>query len=315
MTITQLEYALAVQKHGSFAAAARHCFVTQPTLSIQIQKLEEEFGIRIFQRSQNPVQSTPEGIIFLEHAASILQQARNLRQSMEKLRGEIRGELILGIIPTIAPYLLPLFLDDFLRRYPAISLKVREITTGEIVQGLHKGTLHAGILATPLGDALLTEIPLYYEELLGFIAPDNPLLEKEFLEPGDISCQRLWMLEEGHCMRSQILNLCAIATGNIQTWRFEYSSGSLETLRHLVMRYGGATIIPQLACLSMDEKQKSLLRKFINPSPVREIGLILHKEYADPAVTEALSSSIRQAVPATMHEMGGRQILAISTHR
>ena len=234
MNIQHLQYVLAVDTHRHFAKAAEKCFVTQPTLSMMIRKLEDELGVKIFDRSKQPVVPTEAGEKVIAQAKMILQEVNRMEVIISELKGEIKGELKLGIIPTVAPYLLPLFLNSFLKKYPRLKIKITELTTRQIIERLRSHHLDAGILATPLNNDSLSEQPLYYEQFVVYASGDEKLMKKKFLLPGDIDPNHLWLLEEGHCLRSQVLNLCELRKKELENSNLEYEAGSIETLKKIV---------------------------------------------------------------------------------
>lgn len=297
MTLIQLEYLVAVDTYRHFALAAEKCFVTQPTLSMQILKLEEELGVKVFDRSKQPVVPTEVGEEIIRQARLLLNQAQVIREIISTRQGELAGELRLGVIPTLAPYLLPLFLKSFLQRYPKVKLRVTEMTTEHIAQDLKKSKLDAGLLVTPLHDASLKEQVLFYEELVAYVSRTNALYEKKYVLPKDIEPDRLWLLEEGHCFRDQILNLCELRKASPVGRSFEYEAGSIETLRRMVEQDNGVTILPELALLDLSAKQQKLVRYFDAPPPVREVSLVTHRDYVKKRLIEVVKEEILLALP------------------
>ncbi len=302
MTLQQLEYILAVDQYRHFAEAARHCHVTQPTLSTMIQKLEEELGIKIFDRGRKPVIPTEDGKAIIQQARRVVGEARRLIDLSAELRGELKGTLELGIIPTVAPYLLPLLLPHFLTTYPHIQLNITELTTEELVVRLKHHQLDAAILATPLHDTSLQERPLYYEEFVVYASPNQPLLEKQFVLPEDIRLDQLWLLEEGHCLRTQIINLCELQRNSPESGQLAYAAGSIETLKKLVDMGHGITILPEMAIAELDEEEYERLRFFKPPAPVREISLVTWRYFARERLLQALEEAIKKVVPAALQK-------------
>ncbi len=302
MTLQQLEYIVAVDRCRHFAEAAQQCHVTQPTLSTMIQKLEDELGVRIFDRSRKPVIPTEEGKRLIAQAREVLAEARRFMDLASELRGELRGTIELGIIPTVAPYLLPLFLKDFLENHPDIHLHIYELTTEEIIRRLKHHQLDAAILATPLDDPALFEYPLYNEEFVVYASPDQPLLEKQFVLPEDIALDQLWLLEEGHCLRTQIINLCELRQVEDGSSPLSYAAGSIETLKKMVDMGHGVTILPELAIADLREDEHARLRFFKPPAPVREISLVTYRYFARERLLTALAEQIRNCVPAGMRK-------------
>ena len=297
MTFVQLEYLAAVDTHRHFAKAAAACFVTQPTLSMQLQKLEEELGVKIFDRSKQPVVATPVGTNIITHARKILTEKNNLFDFLHLHKGVLAGELKVGVIPTLAPYLLPLFIPSFTKKYPKVKLVINELTTESILTKLKEGKIDTGILVTPLNEPGIKEQVLFYEEMLAYVSAKNAMYKKTYVLPQDIDPNKLWLLEEGHCFRTQIANLCQLRRASVEGSHFEYEAGSLETLRRLVELNDGVTILPELATFEMTSKQKNLLRKFRQPIPMREVSIITHRDHVKKNLIEILKKEIINSLP------------------
>ncbi len=293
MNLQQLEYLAALDAHRHFGKAAAECHVTQPTLSMMVQKIEEELGVKFFDRSRQPIVPTQAGERLLAQVRVILREVERLREMALEEELNLTGELRIGIIPTLSPYLLPLFLPDFVKRYPSIHLKITERVTDTLVDSLHKGFLDAAILATPLDDPVLREDVLFYEAFVVYSSHDYP---KEYLLPEDIDTSELWLLEEGHCLRGQIMRLCELREQ--QHPSVEYQAGSLETLKHLVDAQHGITILPELSVRTLTPAQQTKVKRFAAPEPVREISLVTHRQ----AVKERLLSVLRQAIVENLPE-------------
>lgn len=294
MTITQLNYVLAVAEHLNFTIAAEKCFVTQPTLSMQIQKLEEELEIRIFDRNKKPIQLTEVGKKIVEQAKSIVNEADRIKDIVEQQKGFIGGDFKIGIIPTIMPTLLPMFLKNFIRKYPKINLIVEEHTTDEIISRLQKGQLDAAIAATPLNESDLKEIVLYYEPFVGYFPSEfrNGLTE---LSPNDLNVNDILLLQDGHCFTNGILNICK-ASKLDQSQNFELTSGSFETLIGLANEGLGVTLLPYLHTLNLSEKDKKNIIEFADPKPSREVSLIFPKNELKIHIVDALRQTISGVV-------------------
>jgi len=294
MTITQLNYVLAVAEHLNFTVAAEKCFVTQPTLSMQIQKLEEELEIRIFDRNKKPIQLTEVGKKIVEQAKSIVNEADRIKDIVEQQKGFIGGDFKIGIIPTIMPTLLPMFLKNFIRKYPKINLIVEEHTTDEIISRLQKGQLDAAIAATPLKENDLKEIVLYYEPFVGYFPSEfrNGLTE---LSPNDLNVNDILLLQDGHCFTNGILNICK-ASKLDQSQNFELTSGSFETLIGLANEGLGVTLLPYLHTLNLSEKDKKNIIEFADPKPSREVSLIFPKNELKIHIVDALRQTISGVV-------------------
>jgi len=307
MNLQQLEYIVAVDTYRHFATASEKCFVTQPTLSMMIRKLEEELDIQIFDRSRQPVVPTDAGIPVIAQARAVLREARRLKEIVAGQKGEIGGELRLGVIPTVAPYLLPLFLGSFLHRYPMVSLKIYELTTDQIIARLRKQELDAALLATPLNEASIVELPLFYEEFLVYASSGESILKKKYLLSKDIDVHRLWLLEEGHCLRAQVLNLCELRESVHR--QLDYEAGSIDTLVKLVDLHKGITILPELAVGDLGAAQRKKVRRFRSPAPVREISIVTYRHFVKQRMLEALSEEILSSIPASMRKVGRKNLV------
>lgn len=289
MTLTQLQYTLAVAEEGNFTQAAEKCFVTQPTLSMQIQKLEEELAVKLFNRSTKPISLTTIGEKIIDQAKIILKEAKRMDDIVSMERGIVGGNFRLGIIPTIMPTLLPLFLNTFIKKFPKVNLKIEELNTAAIVEELKNGKLDAGIAASPLEDSKLIEKPLYYEPFVGYIPQSHPLSKLKSLNPSDLEKMDVLVLEDGHCFREHVLKLCQ--TPN-PTNSFNLKSGSFETLIHLANDGLGMTLLPYLQTRNLSPKNKENLRPFESPEPAREISLIYSKSQLKLPVIESLAVNI-----------------------
>ncbi|WP_291118363.1 LysR substrate-binding domain-containing protein [Flavobacterium sp. UBA6135] len=293
MTITQLHYVLAVAEYKNFTLAAEKCFVTQPTLSMQIQKIEEELGIQIFDRSKKPIQLTDIGLKIVSQAKNIVNEANRIKDIVDQQKGFVGGEFRLGIIPTVMPTLLPMFLNNFIKKHPKVNLIIEELNTDEIIHKLKNGHLDAAIAATPLEEISLKEIVLYYEPFVAYI-PDGHVNSKlKEIEVSDLNLQEILLLQDGHCFRDGILNLCKNVNGSNDTINtFQIESGSFETLIKLADEGLGTTLLPYLHTLDLNEKNKTKLRPFKDPKPAREVSLIFPKSELKLQIIEALRDSI-----------------------
>ena len=297
MNLQQLEYIVAVAKYRHFARAADSSFVTQPTLSMMIQKLEDELGVKIFDRKKQPVEPTKEGEEIISRAKMVLAEVGHLKEYAAELKGEITGELRLGIIPTLAPYLLPLFLKPFSQKFPHLKIYIKEMVTNDIIAKLKTGDLDMGILATPLHEDQLAEHPLFYEEFFAYASESEKLGRKKYLAPKEINLEHLWLLEEGHCLRNQVFNLCELKKQEDVADNLHYEAGSIETLINLVDKYEGLTIIPHFAVLNLSEKQQENVREFAEPKPVREISLVVARSYPRQKMLQHLKAEITAVIP------------------
>jgi LysR family transcriptional regulator, hydrogen peroxide-inducible genes activator len=297
MNIQQLEYIIAVDRLKSFTKAAQYCNVTQATLSAMIKKLEEELDVIIFDRKQNPIHTTDIGLQILSEAIIIQEHSIVLKDKAKNKNMVIEGHLKIGIIPTLAPYLLPLFLLEFIKKYPAVRLSISELTTQNIIKNLRIGALDAGILATPLSQNDLLENVLFNEEFVAYVSKKESIFKKKYLLPADIDVNKMWLLEEGHCLRSQALNLCALQkTASIEK-HLDYEIGSIETLKKFVEKNEGITLLPALATIDMSQSKKAMLRYFKSPAPIREISIVTVKQHVKTGLLGVLKDCIMEHLP------------------
>lgn len=313
MTFIQLEYIVAVDTWRHFATAAEHCFVTQPTLSMQIQKLEEELDLKIFDRSKQPVVPTETGVEIIQQARTLLAGRNKLLQTIQEKKGKLVGELRIGIIPTLAPYLLPLFVQPFTRKYPGVRLVVHEMMTDLIITRLREGKIDAGILVTPLQEPGINEHVLFYEEMMAYVSRKNAAYKKTYMLPSDIDPDKLWLLEEGHCLRSQIVNLCELQKMSRENSHFDYEAGSIETLRRMVELNDGITILPELATLDMPAAQRQLIRYFKKPSPMREVSLVVHRDLVKQRLIDVMKQEILATVPEKVRKNKSQYIVPVES--
>lgn len=289
MTITQLKYVLAVAEHQNFTKAAAHVFVTQPTLSMQIQKLEEELSIIIFDRSKKPIELTEIGEKIVNQARNIVNESERMQDVVDQEKGFIGGDFRLGIIPTIMPTLLPMFLKNFINKYPKVHLKIEELTTAEIIIKLNDGHLDAAIAATPLVQDKIKERVLYFEPFVGYIPKNHRLHSKKQLDRSDLDINDILLLEDGHCFRDGVINICKSLKNNAATDSFQVESGSFETLIKLSNEGFGMTLLPYLNTLDIPkEEQKKYLRYFNIPSPAREVSLLYKKSELKMQIIDSL---------------------------
>ena len=295
MTLQQLEYVIALDTTRHFVRAAELCGVTQSTLSTMIQKLEDELGARIFDRSAHPIVPTEVGALLIKQAQVILFNVRQLNEQMIAQKGSLSGSLLLAVIPTVAPYLLPGFISTFRKDFPDVSLKIVEMHTESIVEKLHTAGVDIAILSTPLNDPKLLEVPLYYEKFVAYISPNEPIYAIEEVSTNEMPADHLWVLEEGHCLRNQVLNFC-----ENKTHISMYEAGSIETLVKIVDLNGGYTVIPELHTDLLTEMQRLNLRKIVRPEATREIGLAVRHDYVREGLMNAVAGTIRQIIPSHM---------------
>jgi LysR family hydrogen peroxide-inducible transcriptional activator len=291
MTITQLYYVLAVAENQNFTKAAEKCFVTQPTLSMQIQKLEDQLDVQIFDRSKKPIELTEVGKKIVKQARNIVNESYRIQDIVDQQKGFIGGEFKLGIIPTVMPTLLPMFLKSFIKKHPKVKLKIEELTTEEIITRIKDGHLDAAIAATPLEDENIKERVLYFEPFVSYIPKEHRLHTSKKIDVADLDVNDMLLLEDGHCFRDGVINLCK-AFKNHTDDSFQLESGSIETLIKLSNEGLGMTLLPYLHTLDINDKEKSNLHYFNDPTPAREVSLIYHKSELKMQIIEALQDVI-----------------------
>lgn len=295
MTITQLHYVLAVAEQKNFTKAAQKVFVTQPTLSMQIQKLEEELDVQIFDRTKKPIQLTETGQKIVQQARNIVNESDRIQDIVDQQKGYVGGVFKLGVIPTVMPTLLPMFINDFIKKYPKVKLKIEELNTDEIIERLREGHLDAAIAATPLELPGIKENVLYYEPFVGYIPTSHRLYNEEKIEVKDLSIDDMLLLEDGHCFKDGIINLCK-SSRNYDEDHFQLESGSFETLIKLANQGLGMTLLPYLHTQDVKDSEKKNLRMFKDPVPAREVSLIYNRSELKMQIIEALRDTIAGVV-------------------
>ncbi len=315
MTITQLEYVVAVATHKSFVAAAEKCFVTQPTLSMQIQKLEDELGVKLFDRNKHPIAVTEIGEKIVTQARIALAESEKIGEIIQGYQHTVEGQFRFAVIPTIAPYIIPSLLDSYVSHYPDVQLYIQEMETDAIIRALYHNEIDAALVSTPLNESATKEYPLFYEQFVGYFAKDENALKKKLITPEDIAMDRLWLLHEGHCMRNQVLDLCSDYVKELQAEKpFRYESSNVETLRKMVDRNGGLTVLPELSTVEFTEDLMENVRYFEDPAPVREVSLITSDNFVKMAILNSLMQEILKLVPEKMRvQKKNRKVLRIQS--
>jgi len=317
MTITQLEYVVAVATYKSFVAAAEKCFVTQPTLSMQIQKLEDELNIKLFDRNKHPITVTAMGEAIVEQAKVALAECEKIYDLIQVQHNLLAGLFKVAVIPTIAPYIIPGLLEHYSASHPDVKLQVREMETNQVISALRNNEIDVALVSTPLEENGIKEYPLFYEPFVAYFSEDEPALKKRLITPDDISLERIWMLNEGHCMRNQIIDLCSDQIQRLQAGRqFRYESSNVETLRKMVDKNRGLTVLPELATGDFVEDQMERIRYFESPEPVREISLVTNNHFVKLSLLQSLMDEILKLVPEKMRvQKSSRKVLRIQSAR
>ncbi|MEM6771422.1 MAG: LysR substrate-binding domain-containing protein [Bacteroidota bacterium] len=302
MTLQQLRYLLALDEHRHFGRAAKACYVAQPTLTAQVKKLEESLGVQLINRKENPIKPTPIGAKMIAQARVVLDEVAGMTNLLREETEQLDGTFQLGIIPTLAPYLLPLFLPSFAQHHPEVHLVIKEMQSEQIMEGLQRQKLDLGLLVTPLEEKQLREIPLFYEPFLIYASPEQEILQQSPLLPDHVEREDLWLLEQGHCFRNQVLNICN--TGTTTTPHparpFTFQAGSIETLKNMVQHNLGYTIIPELSVRKGTDSAH--IKRFAEPQPAREVSLVVNRTFARERLLEEIRKSILAVTPETFQK-------------
>lgn len=311
ISLVQLQYLVALDEHRHFIKAAESCFVTQPTLSMQIKKLEEELEVKLFDRGKQPIIPTDVGVKVIEQAKKVLNETRKIENILLEYKGKVSGDLNVGIIPTVSPYLMPHLIRNISKRYPDIRLNVRELMTEEIISLLQKDHLDLGIVATPLHEDGIVERPVFYEEFCLYLNPNHPAYDQKEVETKQLLEDKLWLLSEGNCFRDQAVNLCSLRHSASLKNTFNYESGSIETLIRIVNMEGGATVIPEWATLDLRQEDKRNVRTVHGGNSVREVSMIYTRNFAKAKLSEAFFDSLKASVPIQLRENKGKHVIGV----
>lgn len=309
MTLQQFEYIVALDEHRHYVSAAEHCFVSQPNLTMQVKKLEEEIGVRIFDRDKKPLQPTEIGKQIILRARQILREARQLKEFVDHEKESMEGEFTIGIIPTLAPYLLPRFLPRFMKENPKVHLKIQELQTSQIITQLENGIIDIGLLVTPLNQTCIREYPVFYEPFLLYLPENHRWFQQKLMLADDLDPSEVLILDEGHCFRDQALSICKGAKSG-SSIGFEYQSGSIEALKSLVKNGVGYTLVPELSVIN--ELNDAHILRFSDPQPVREVSIAVHSSYIRESVTNKLIETIREVIPERL--LNKQSVVAFDWH-
>ena len=314
-SIHQLEYLVAVDREKHFGRAAEDCHVSQPSLSTQIQKLEEELGIVIFDRSKKPIKATEVGKEVIEQAKLILKEHKKLDYIAGLGSGTPKGEFELAVIPTLAPYLIPIFLGHFAEKYPEVKLKINEYKTEDIIKKLINDEIDAALLVTPLGDDRIIERHLFFEPFYAYLSEDHPLFKRKILTEFDLEEHQMWLLEEGHCFREQVLKVCSMDKKGGVFPNIEFASGNLETLKNMVKKNTGYTLLPELALEDMTDKEiKTHIKKFKKPAPTREVSIVHSRSFLKESIITAIEQSILDTLPKRIRSLKRQDIEVVDIY-
>lgn len=300
-----MEYIVAVYRLRHFAKAAEQCGVTQPTLSAMIQKLETELGVKLFERSSQQVTPTAIGKLVVEQAWRVLSRANKIKDIVDEERNSLKGLFRIGILPTIAPYLLPRFFPKLMSDYPDVDFRVTEMKTMDCKRALSRGEIDVAILVSLDDMEMFNQTSLFFEQFIGYVSRGDSLFSSKSIRTSDLSGHFLWLLDEGHCFRDQLVKFCNIKT-SCDT-KLTYSLGSIETFMHMVEAGQGITFIPELALIQLSAEQKELVRPFAIPIPTREIVALTTKTFVRHSLLKTVTDSIRENVPQRMLKMNNTE--------
>jgi LysR family hydrogen peroxide-inducible transcriptional activator len=307
ITLQQLEYIIAVDKYRHFITASEKCFVTQPTLSMQIKKLEDDLGVLIFDRSKQPIIPTQIGEKIIKQSKEVMFQSKKIAELIENESKKISGSLKIAIIPSLAPYLLPRFIGILSSKYPLIEISITEMLSEDIIDGLKKDDIDVGILVTPLTEKGIHETPLFYEEMKIYLHPSHPFARATYINTNEIATDELWLMSKGNCFRTQVVNLCEY---NLEQHKhFKFESGSLETLINLVNTEGGYTLLPELASNNIPFNSTGIVKQFSNIKPLREVSIVHSRKNVKSKLLEILKEEIINSVPIEMRNKNNGQIV------
>lgn len=312
MNLVQLEYLVALHHEKHFTRAAERCFVTQPTLSMQIKNLEHELGVTLFDRSINPIETTEIGKIMVAEAEMVLHKLAQMRERCQHSRQQPEGVLRLGIIPTLAPYLLPRFLPKFLTKYPGVQLEVQESPTKTILLMLAQNQLDVALLAGPIEGSQWNSVALFFEEFYAYLNPKDPLFGHRELDLQLVPHERILVLSEGHCFADQVFRLCSLSNKNNPGAQFNYLAGSFETIKKLVDQHLGLTFLPELATMDLTEDEQDSLKRIKGEATVRQIDLLVRTGYSLQNVVDALKTEIAAGIPLSMQKLQNRIVVPVA---
>ncbi len=289
MNIRDIKYFIAVAELKHFGKAADRCYVSQPTLSMQLKKLEEELNVQLFERTSKQVLITPEGEKLLVQARAVLREVDQMKQVAQNLQDPYSGSLRLGIIPTMGPYLLPKLLPLLSERFPNLEIILCEDKTDVILKRLKEGELDAIILALPVEDEGLVSKELFSEPFLLAVPETSALAKKKQIKMSDIENENLLLLADGHCLRDQALEACRFSGAAM---RSGFQATSLETIRHMVAANAGITLLPKMVVDVTPEQSSIVIRPFEEPAPSRLVGMLWRETSAHRVCCEAVAEVI-----------------------
>jgi LysR family hydrogen peroxide-inducible transcriptional activator len=308
ISLVQLEYIVALDKYKQFSIAAEKCFVTQPTLSMQIKKLENDLNVILFDRTRQPIKPTDIGLIVINQAKTVLHETKMIEELIQANKKTIVGELRIGIIPSLAPFLLPEFIGDFSKKHKQLQITVKEMLSDEIVSALDTDEIDVGIIVSPISRRGNVTTPLFYEGIFLYCNANHTLAAQNEIDVEQMKDEKIWLLSNGNCFRNQVVNLCDLKEEFDKT-SFHYESASIETLVKLVDKEGGLTLIPELAIKDLPLSKKRFVKPFKKLEPVREVSLITNRIFVKKRLLAILGEAIKSGVPKKMLTQNNREIV------
>lgn len=293
MTIIQLEYFMAVVNCGSFSAAAQLCFVTQPSLSMQIKNLEEELGVILLDRTKKPVIPTEAGAVVIDNARKAIKAFNYVRESVSEIKGDISGTLRLGVIPTIAPYLLPAVLSEFALKFPKAEIELHEMVTADIVTALNRDAIDAALVSSGTCTGSMIETELFNDKFYVYVSPHNDLMARSNIRLEDINPKEVVLPSEDHCIRSQIMELLQVRRIRSQ---YNFESGSIDTIMRIVDRTSLITIIPEMALRFVPSDRRAQVKPLAKGAMSRKIAIVVRRSYIKNSIISALKETILHVV-------------------
>ncbi len=300
MTLTQIEYILAIESSNSFVEAAAKCFVTQPALTSQVKNLEEELGVVLFDRTKKPIEPTDIGREILKQAREVYNQAKRIPDLVSEYNKTVKGDLCVGIIPTISPFLVPLFINRFNDTNPAVNISIREEITENIILKLKKGELDAGIIATPVETTGIISIPLYYERFFAYVSKSSTDFYRDSVNVANLEVNDIWLLKEGNCFRNQVINICKEGENLKFRDHFHFESHSIDSLKRIVEVKNGMTLIPELCLPTIEDRNKEMVKPLGDNEFSREVSIVVTRQYLKRRVIDKLKESILETLPGTI---------------
>ena len=309
MTLTQIEYILAISENGSFVEAAKKSCVTQPALTTQVKNLEEELGVMIFDRTKKPIRPTIIGKRIIEQAKNVIIEARKMRDLVQEYQKIEKGDLSIGVIPTVSPYLVPLFVNKFKDNNEGVNISIQEDTTEKIIRKLKNGKIDVGIISTPITTTGIVSIPIYYEKFYAYVSRDSEGYSIPEIKISELSIEDVWLLKEGNCFRDQVINICSGDKITRFKDNFRFQSHSIQSLKRIVDVSNGITLIPEMSILDVRGNNRDMVKALSGEQPMREISLVVTRQFLKRRIIDRLLYCIQDSLPKNIKENVGENIV------